>query len=186
MASSDVYVELFIIFVISFLILTFFRNIGNQLVFMLIAFIMSGIIGEAFTRGIKGVMSHPLVTRGSSPEARQEQLHEKKYIFFIFFLFIVVSTLIGTGLSNDILNNVVYPALGNVQGTLLVSGVITLVLYITMLWIFEEKLLNATSVGLIAIIVAIAVLFVFFSGYTSAVINYVTGSLHTIQGYIKV
>ncbi len=185
MAARDVYIELFLIFVISFLILTFAKNIGEQLVFMLIAFILSGLLENTFTSGIKGVINHPLITKGSGMEAKAEQLHEKKYIFFLFFLFVVASALIGSGVSNYILNDVVYPSIGSVQGALLISGIITLVLYMTMLWTFGERLINPTSAGLLVILVVIVLLFIFFSGYTNSVVNYFSSSFHTLTGFLR-
>jgi hypothetical protein len=185
MSSRDVYLELLMIFVGSFLILIFLKSLGAQLVFMLIAFILSTFLGELFTRGVKGIANHPLLSRGRGAEAAAERLHEKRYIFLVFFAFIIGSTLLGTLFSTYIVNGVLYPSIGSVQGAILVSAIITLVLYLTMLWMFEEKLLNNTTIGLVGILVILAFLFVFFGGYTEPIIAYFASSFHLLARYIK-
>lgn len=173
------------IFVSSFLILIFLRGLGVQLIFMLIAFILSTFLGELFTRGVKGIANHPLLSRGTGAEATAERLHEKRYIFLVFFAFIIGSTILGTVLSSNIVNGVLYPSLGSVQGAILVSAIITLVLYMTMLWMLEEKLLNNTTIGLVVILAVLTVLFIFFGGYTQPVISYFSSSFHLLQQYSR-
>ncbi len=185
MASKDVYLELLIIFVISFLILNFLRGIGNQLIFMLIAFIFSVVIGSIFVSGVKGLMDKPLITKGDSTQARKEQLHEKKYIFIMFFILIIGSTLLGTAVSQGLINGIIYPYLGSIPGEIIVSAIITLTLYLVMLAMFGEKLINQTSIGLVIILIALIVMFVFFSGYTGPVISYFTNSFRLVSPYLK-
>ncbi len=183
MSARDVYFELLMIFVISFLILYFAQNVGEQLIFMLIAFILSSVLGELFIGGVKGLVKHPLIPQGHGAAAREERLHEKRYVFLLFFIFILGSTIFGGLLSTYIVNSILYPSVGSLQGGIIVSGVITLVLYLTMLWLFDEKLVNSTSVGLIIILIALIAAFVFFSGYTDAVINYFAPSFSMLSQY---
>ena len=183
MSARDVYFELLMIFVISFLILYFARSVGEQLIFMLIAFILSSVLGELFIGGVKGLVKHPIIPQGQSSSAREERLHEKRYVFLLFFVFILGSTMLGGLLSAYIVNNILYPSVGSLQGGIIVSGMITLVLYMTMLWLFDEKFVNRTSVGLIIVLIGLMALFVFFSGYTDAVINYFAPSIHLLTQY---
>ena len=182
LTSRDVYLELAMIFVFSFLILNFLKSVGEQLIFMLIAFIFSGVVGELFIGGVKGIMEHPFT---ATEEGRKEKLHEKKYVFLLFFVFILGSTVVGTILSTYLVNNILYPSIGSIQGAIIVSAIITLTLYLTMLWMFEEKLINRTSIGLLMILIILIVLFVFFSGYTGPVINYLTVSMKLLESYLK-
>ncbi len=186
MSSRDVYIELLMIFVVSFIILLFLKSIGEQLIFMLIAFVLSTIMGDLFAMGIKGAAKHPLISRGRTFGVAMEKIHEKKYVFLIFFAFIIGSTVLGTVLSTDIVNNVLYPSVGSVQGALIVSAMITLVLYITMLWMFNEPVLNSTTLGLVAILVVLSLLFIFFSGYADTAINYVVGAFSLLRHYATV
>lgn len=171
------------IFVVSFLILYFAQNIGDQLIFMLIAFILSSMLGELFIGGVKGIVKHPIIAQGSGAAVKEERLHEKRYVFLLFFVFILGSTVLGGLLSTYIVNSVLYPSVGSLQGSIIISGMITLVLYLTMLWLFDEKLVNRTSLGLIVILVILVVLFIFFSGYTNAVINYFAPSFNLLSQY---
>jgi hypothetical protein len=183
MSARDVYFELLMIFIISFLILYFSRSVGEQLVFMLIAFILSSVLGELFIGGVKGLVKHPIIAQGKGAATKEERLHEKRYVFLLFFIFILGSTILGGLLSTYIVNSVLYPSIGSLQGGIIVSGMITLVLYVTMLWLFDEKLINRTSIGLIIILIILMGLFVFFSGYTNVLINYFAPSFSLLTQY---
>jgi hypothetical protein len=186
MASTDVYLELVMVFVVSFLILSFSTTLGEQLIFMFVAFILSGIISTVFVSGIKGIINHPLIAKRASSENAQPtklMIHEMKYLFLVFFIFIILSTLIDTALSEDLINNLLYPSLGTVPGKILVSGILTIVTYVEMLSLFGEKIINQTTLGMIGILVVLVVVFVAFSGQTHAVVAYFENSINTVWSY---
>jgi hypothetical protein len=191
MASKDVYLELLMVFVIYFVIINVSKSIGEQLIFMFVAFTLSNVIGTLFVTGIKGYINHPLISRinrhaSENEQAKEEklQVHEMSYIFLVFFIFIIISTLAGTLLSNTVVNDVLLPGLGATQGELLISGIITLATYVQMLYLFGEKLLNPTSMGLIAILIAMLVAFVVFGGYVSIILGYFGTPFQTLIKYV--
>ncbi len=190
MSSKDVYLELLIVFVVYFVIINLSKTLGEQLLFMFVAFTLSNIIITVFVTGIKGYVNHPLISRlkkhaSESEQEREKKLeiHEMSYITLIFFAFIVVSTIAGTLLSNTLVNEVLLPGLGATQGELLISGIITLTVYVQMLYLFGEKLLNPTSMGLIVILVAMIFIFILFGGYVNILINYFGAPFQTLVKY---
>lgn len=185
MASKDVYLELAIVFVIYFMIINFSKSLGEQLIFMFVAFTLSNIISSMFITGIKGFVNHPLIARiRGNPEKQQEvRIHEMRYLFLVFFAFIIGSTVAGTVFSNTLVNEFLFPSVGAVQGELLISGIITLATYVQMLYLFGEKLVNRTSMGIMGIIIFMVILFIFFGGYTQDAISYFGTSFHMLLRY---
>ena len=185
MTSKDVYLELAIVFVVYFLIINFSKSLGEQLIFMFVAFTLSNIISSMFITGIKGFVNHPLIARiRGNPEKQQEvRIHEMRYLFLVFFAFIIGSTVAGTVFSATLVNEFLFPSVGAVQGELLISGIITLATYVQMLYLFGEKLVNRTSIGIMCIIIFMVILFIFFGGYAQEAISYFGTSFHMLARY---
>ncbi len=190
MASKDVYLELGIVFIAYFIIISFSKSLGEELIFMFIAFTLSNVISTLFITGIKGFVNHPLISkRKPNAEGAEKQLeeririHEMSYVFMLFFIFIIGSTIAGSFLSNTLVNDILFPYLGAVQGELLISGIITLATYVQMLYLFGEKIINPTSVGVMAILAVMILAFIFFGGYVKSIISYFGGPIHTIFRY---
>ena len=185
MTSKDVYLELAIVFVIYFMIINFSKSLGEQLIFMFVAFSLSNIISSMFITGIKGFVNHPFIARirGNPEEQKEVRIHEMRYLFLVFFAFIIGSTVAGTVFSNTLVNEFLFPSVGAVQGELLISGIITLATYVQMLYLFGEKLVNRTSMGIMGIIIFMVILFIFFGGYTQDAISYFGTSFHMLLRY---
>lgn len=186
MTSIDVYIELFIVFVATFFILNFSTVLGNQLIFMFVAFALSELIPAVFIGGLKGVINHPLITKRTdhSEAAEKARIHEMKYLVVVFFTFIIISTIFGTALSQDLTSGLLYPALGSIPGKLLVSVALTLATYLEMLWLFGERLLNETTIGLVIIMAMVLIIFLVFSNQTSTLIAYLAHEYDLAKPYL--
>ena len=52
-----------------------------------------------------------------------------------------------------------------------------------MLYLFGEKIINPTSVGVMAILAVMILAFIFFGGYVKNIISYFGSPIHTIFRY---
>ncbi|MCL5100625.1 MAG: hypothetical protein M1122_01565 [Candidatus Marsarchaeota archaeon] len=185
--------ELAIVFAVYFIIINLSVSLGEELIFMFIAFTMSNIILTLFVSGIKGFINHPLISKlkkNPTPSETQKEeklrIHEMSYIFMIFFAFIIGSTLAATFLSNTVINDFILPSLGATQGELLISGIITLATYLQMLYLFEEKLINPTSIGILVILAFMIMIFILFGGYINSILAYFGNPLHLLMRYLGI
>jgi len=126
------FVSFIFLTLISAILLHFISEAGQIIIVIIIAFFVAEIITRLFTGGHKGTFHSPIF--GTMAK-------KKGHAYIIFYITIIIATILGEYLAKEILKDFIAPSLNSFGNELIVAGVFSalIVLYVEFTYYGAEK-----------------------------------------------